>query len=171
MRLTAVGNHCLAVLLTKYVCFQQSHTAKRLLRSSIWTLEDSLPCYCYAIKTNSRTICSQVSQPASAGKGADMSEMQTHRCMTSEQWTWLMCNMSILLANKLLLQELNQLNEINCWLQVLQKFVVLRPNFQGGQMPIIPPLRTPMPGRCCKTTVLTWIVVFSCASCLDAWGI
>jgi len=32
--------------------------------------------------TNSRTI---LSQPASTGKGADMSELQAHHCMTSEQ--------------------------------------------------------------------------------------
>ena len=32
-----------------------------------WTLEDSLSCNCYAIKTNSRTICSYILQPASAG--------------------------------------------------------------------------------------------------------
>jgi len=32
----------------------------------------------FAIKTNSKIIRSQVSQPASAGKGADMSELQCH---------------------------------------------------------------------------------------------
>jgi len=31
-----------------------------------WTREDSLPCYCYEIKSNSGTICTQVSQLASA---------------------------------------------------------------------------------------------------------
>jgi len=31
-----------------------------------------LPGYCYEIKTNSRTIRSQVSNPAFAGKGADV---------------------------------------------------------------------------------------------------
>jgi len=39
----------------------------------------------YAITANSRTNRSQVSQPASAGKGADMSELQVHHCMTPEQ--------------------------------------------------------------------------------------
>jgi len=52
-----------------------------------WTFEDSLPWYCYAIKTNSRTIRWQVSQFASVGKGADMSELQSHYCITPEQWT------------------------------------------------------------------------------------
>ena len=73
---------------------------------------DSLPYYCYTIKTNSRTICSQVLQPASAGKGADMSESQDHHYMTPEQWTWLLCSVSVILTNKLSLQELNQLIEI-----------------------------------------------------------
>jgi len=35
--------------------------------------------------TNSRTIRSHVSNPASAGKGADMSEMQAHHSMILEQ--------------------------------------------------------------------------------------
>jgi len=46
------------------------------------TFEDLLPGYCYAIKTNSRTIRSRLSQPTSAGKGGDMSELQAHHCMT-----------------------------------------------------------------------------------------
>ena len=43
--------------------------------------ERLLSCYCYATKTNSRTIREQVSQPVSAGKGADMSELQSHHCV------------------------------------------------------------------------------------------
>jgi len=38
-------------------------------RNIKWTFAGLLPRYCYAIKTNSRTILSQHSQPASAGKG------------------------------------------------------------------------------------------------------
>ena len=41
-----------------------------------WTFADFLPCSCYAIKTNNRTSRSQISQPASTGKGGDMSELQ-----------------------------------------------------------------------------------------------
>ena len=44
-----------------------SHMRQNAFRNFKWTLEDSLPCNCYAIKTNSRTICSQVLQPSSAG--------------------------------------------------------------------------------------------------------
>jgi len=43
------------------------------------------------------------------GKGADMSELQAQHCMTLEQWTWLLRSVSVALANKLLLQEINQL--------------------------------------------------------------
>jgi len=32
-RLTAVSSHCLVALPTKYVCFQESHAAKRLFRN------------------------------------------------------------------------------------------------------------------------------------------
>ena len=80
-------------------------------RNLKWTLEDSLSSNCYAIKTNSRTICSQVLQPALQAIGADMSELQVH-CITSEQWTWHLCSVSVILANKLSLQELNKLIEI-----------------------------------------------------------
>jgi len=75
-----------------------------------WTFENLLPCYCCAIKTSSRTIRSQVSQPASAGKEPNMSELH-HHYMTIVPWTWLLCSVSIP-ANKLSLQELNQLNGI-----------------------------------------------------------
>jgi len=40
------------------------------------TFEDSLPGYCYAIKTKSTTIRQQVSQPGSAGKGSDQNRRQ-----------------------------------------------------------------------------------------------
>ena len=46
------------------------------------TFEDFLPYYCYTIKTNNRTICSQVSQPASVGEGGDVSEPHAHHCVT-----------------------------------------------------------------------------------------
>jgi len=56
------------------VCVQQSHAEKHINYHNLkWTLEGLLPCCCYTIKTNIRTILSQVWQPASAGKGADMS--------------------------------------------------------------------------------------------------
>ena len=41
-----------------------SHNLKR-------TFEGLLPCYCYALKTKSATNRKQVSQPSSAGKGAN----------------------------------------------------------------------------------------------------
>jgi len=44
-----------------------------------------------------------------AGKAACMSELQAQHCMTPEQRTLLLCRVSVVLANKLLLQEINQL--------------------------------------------------------------
>jgi len=44
-----------------------------------------------------------------ASKGADMSELQAHHCMTPEQWTWLWCSVIVVSANKLSLHEINQL--------------------------------------------------------------
>jgi len=53
-----------------------------------------------------------LAKPMPAGKGADMSELQAQHCMTLEPWTWLLCSVSVAPANKLLLQEINQLIEI-----------------------------------------------------------
>jgi len=44
-----------------------------------------------------------------AGKGVDITELQAQHCMTPEQWTWLLRRVSAVQANKLLLQEINQL--------------------------------------------------------------
>jgi len=49
------------------ISFNSHMRQNAFFRNFKGTLEDSLPCNCYAIKTNSRTICSQVLQPASAG--------------------------------------------------------------------------------------------------------
>jgi len=40
----------------------------------------------------------QISQPASAGQVADMSELQADRCMTPKLWTCLLCSVSVILA-------------------------------------------------------------------------
>jgi len=72
--------------------------------------EPSLPCHCYATKANIRTISSQVSQPASAGKGVDVSDLQglsPHHCMTPEHWTWFLCSVSDIPENKLSLHKIN----------------------------------------------------------------
>jgi len=47
---------------------------------------------------------SQVSQRESAG-GVEMSELQAHHCITPEQWTWLLCSVSVIPVNNVLLQE------------------------------------------------------------------
>jgi len=44
-----------------------------------------------------------------AGKGADLSELQAQHCVTPEQWSWILCRVSVVPANKLLSQEINQL--------------------------------------------------------------
>ena len=69
-----------------------------------YTFEDLLPCYCHAIKPNDRTICAQVSQHATARKRADMSELQAHHCLTREEWTWLLCKLSVPCTRRLTVQ-------------------------------------------------------------------
>jgi len=41
-----------------------------------------------------------------AGKGEDVSELQAQNCMTPEQLACLLCRVSVVQANKLLLQEI-----------------------------------------------------------------
>jgi len=57
------------------------------------------------MKVNFRTIRTQVSQPASAGNVADMSELQAQNCMTSQQWTRLLCSVSVISESKPSLQN------------------------------------------------------------------
>jgi len=107
--LTAVSMSLSRCITCHDVYFHQSHATKRLPPYIKWTFEDLLPCYCYAIKTNSRTTRSRLSQPTSGGKGGYMSELQAHHCMTLYLWTWLLCSVSFILAKKLPLKESNQL--------------------------------------------------------------
>ena len=105
----AISSHCFSALLAKMSAFNRYMRQNAYYRSLRMDSKDLLPCYCFAIKTNSRTTTSQVSQPASADKGAGMSELQAHHCMTPEQWTWILCSVNVLPANRLSLQELSQL--------------------------------------------------------------
>jgi len=108
----------LSALTVSDVWGQQSHAEKRInYRNLKWTFDDSLPCYCYTTKRNSRTMLSQVSQRKSAGKWVEMSELQADHCITPEQWSWLLCSVSATPVNKVLLQELNWF-ESRCWLQI-----------------------------------------------------
>jgi len=69
--------------------------------------EDLLPCYCYATKANSKTIRSRVSQPASAGKEAELSELHVTR---TGNLSLVQCKCHI--GKKVSLQELTQLIRI-----------------------------------------------------------
>jgi len=61
-------------------------------RLNVWRF---IAIFCYAIKTNSRTIRSQVSQPASAGKGTNMSEQIKHiRTVVHSQPNSLKCKLA-----------------------------------------------------------------------------
>ena len=104
--------HCLAALSAKTSAFNSLMQQNASHRNIKWTFADLVPCYCYAIKTNSRTIRSRLSQPTSAGKWRDMSELQTRHCMTLQLWTWLLRRVSFIQAKKLSLQEPNQLTGI-----------------------------------------------------------
>jgi len=53
-----------------------------------------------------------------------VSELQAHHCLTPEQWTWLLCSVSVILANKL-------------------RMFGLSSNFKGENARLVP-LRTPM---------------------------
>ena len=63
--LIAINSHCLVALpgTCQDVCIRHSHALKRRYCNLKWTLEDLLPCYYYTLKTNSKTIHSQVWKP------------------------------------------------------------------------------------------------------------
>jgi len=110
-------------------------------RNIKWTFADLLPCYCYAIKTNSRIIRSRLSQPTSSGKGGVMSELQAHHCMTLQLWTWLLCRVSFIPAKKLSLQESNQLIEVKIPTSGFSRNIwFLIPISRRGENPVLPPL-------------------------------
>jgi len=79
--LIAINSHCRVALLATDV-FSNHMWLNAYHPNLKWTL---LPCYCYAMKANFRTIHTQVSQPASAGNVVDMSELQAQNCMTPQQ--------------------------------------------------------------------------------------
>ena len=68
------------------VCVQQSHAGCSKTPTAV-NFEPLLPCYCYAIKANFKTILPQLSQPASAGNVADLvnCKLISHHCMIPEQ--------------------------------------------------------------------------------------
>ena len=49
-----------------------------------------------SVKICWHVIVTQVSQPASAGKAENRSELQAHHVMTPELWTWFLCRMSVI---------------------------------------------------------------------------
>ena len=130
-------SHCLAALPSKISAFNSHMQQNAYCRNLKRILEDLLPCYCYSVKINSRTIITQVTQPSSAGKGANMTKLQTHHCMAPKEWTWLLSSVSFIPANKLWLQELNQL--IGIKLLVLYKFLFLVPSSRGDKCPCCTP--------------------------------
>jgi len=102
-------------------CLRSIVTCGEKPTTATWSAPEPLQnCCLYTIKTNSQTIRSHVSQPASASKVALMNELEAHHCITPEQWIMLLCNVSFISASKLSLQELPEFNlpELSCWLQV-----------------------------------------------------
>ena len=106
---TAITISLLAALPAKMSALNSLMQQNACHRNIKWTFADLLPCYCYAIKTNSRTIRSRLSQPTSAGKGGDMSELAS-----SSQHDTITVNLTLVqcefhTGKKLSLQESNQL--------------------------------------------------------------
>jgi len=91
-KFTTISSHCLAAFSTKVSAFSTHMRQNAYDRNG--TFEDLLLCYCYAIKSNDRTIRSQALQPASAGKSANMSKLQAQHFMTPEERTYVLCSVS-----------------------------------------------------------------------------
>ena len=103
--ISAIRSHCLPAW--KITGLRQNAYYRNLK----WTHEDSLSCYCYEVKSNSKTIWRKFRNlPLQTGKAADMGERQTHHCTTPGQWIWFLCTVGVIPTNKLSIQELNQFN-------------------------------------------------------------
>ena len=84
-----------------HLCLRSSATCgKTPTAVTFFKSELFLPCGCYAIKTNIRTICSQVSQPASAVKGADLVNCKLDTAWHQNSETRLGCFVSVIPSNK-----------------------------------------------------------------------
>ena len=143
--LTAISSRCLAALPAEMSAFNSYMRQNGHYRNLKCTFENMLPCYCDATKANSGTIRSRVSQPAFAAKGANWVNCISWRHYTRTVY-WLMCSVSVTTKYDLSLQELTQIIETNCLFYFVNKCLLLSPTFQGGQMPVLAPLRTPMRG-------------------------
>ena len=74
--------HCLTALPAKMCVFKSLMQQNACYRNSKRPFAGVLPRYCYAIKTNSRTIRARLSQPDSACKRRDICKLQAHHCVT-----------------------------------------------------------------------------------------
>ena len=68
--------------ITCKICLRSIVTCGKTPSTVIWTYDESLPCHCYALKANSRTMRSQVSRHESAAKRVGLIELQAHTART-----------------------------------------------------------------------------------------
>ena len=61
------------------------------------------------MKANFRTVRTQVSQPASAGNVADMSELQAQNCVIPQQWARLLRSVNVILENKTVIARITSI--------------------------------------------------------------
>ena len=119
-----------------HLCLRSSATCgKTPTAVTFFKSELFLPCGCYAIKTNIRTICSHVSQPASAVKGADLVNCKLVTAWHQNSELRLGCFVSVIPSNKTAIARIKsvKLPTSGFW-----KFFIVSLNFQ--QMPVWPPL-------------------------------
>jgi len=72
-----------------------------------------------------------------------------HMTPELEQWTWLLCRVSVSPANTLSLQGLTQLIGAKLLISRFQEFFLVSPNFQGGNARFAPPCRRPRAWSLC----------------------
>jgi len=93
---------------------------------------------CYATKANSTTIRSRVSQPAYAGKEADLVKCKLITACYQNSEPDSLCECHI--GKQLPLQELTQLIKIKLLIsRITETFCFLVPIARGGKCPFCPP--------------------------------
>jgi len=134
------GVYCLAALSDKLPQMSafNSHMRQNANCHNFFKSEPLLPCDCYAIKNNIRTIRSQVLQPDSAGNGADLVNCKLTTAWYQNSEPRHVCSLTVISANK---TAMARFKSVKLPTSGFYNFFILSPNFQ--KMPVFPPCRRP----------------------------
>jgi len=122
-----ISSHCLAALLSKISGFNSHMWQNACYRSlkrtfvAMWLLRNEDQQQNNPLESFATCACRQTN-----GHEWVKDKLITSQCMTPEEWTWLLCSVTVIPANKMSLQELNQKF---CFLEIFGS----KSQFPGGR--------------------------------------